>query len=145
MSAIFVSAGALALLAASQPGSDTAPAADLSLSTAPQPEAIAPGPTPAPDDWTIGWKGKEGLRFESANGQVKGRMIGLVQWDASWLDLDDSLDDAGFDGSDGTEFRRARLGVSLELFDGYEVMAVYDFVAQDVQIKDLYVGKKDLV
>ncbi len=150
MSAIFVSAGALALLAASQPGSDKPPErADLSLSStaqqaAPQPVALAPATAPQ-DDWTIVWKWKEGMRFETANGQVKGRMLGRIQWDASWLDLDDSLQTAGFTDADGTEFRRARLGVYFELFDGYEIMAEYDFVAQDVQIKDLYFGKKDLL
>ena len=150
MSAIFASAGALALLAASPGSSKTQPAReDLALSSAPQDapsaETKPSTTTEAQDAFNLTWKWKEGLRFESTNGQIKGKLIGRIQFDASWLELDDSLEAAGFTDEDGTEFRRARLGLELEMFDGYEARAEYDFVDLEAQIKDLYVGRKDVL
>jgi phosphate-selective porin OprO and OprP len=140
MPAIPVSAGALALLAASH---HLPTPAHEELSAL---QAAAPAPAaPAQDDWTIVWKWKEGIRFETVNGEVKGKLGGLIQWDTSFLSLDDSLEDAGFDDSDGTEFRRARLSIEMELWKVYVMKAQYDFVDQIAAIKDLYIGRKDVI
>ncbi len=109
-------------------------------------EGLAPQAAAASaDDWTITWKWKDGIRFETGNGKVKGKMGGRIQWDTSFLSLDDGLEGAGFDDSDGTEFRRARLSLDLEFAEGIYSRAEYDFVALETAIKDLYIGKRDLV
>jgi phosphate-selective porin OprO and OprP len=145
MPAIPFMAGALALAAASHLEPKVANE-ELALSALPAETPTAPAaPAAVQDDWTITWKWKDGLRFESVNGQVKGKFGGLFQFDTSFLSLDDSLEDAGFDDSDGTEFRRARLWVDLELWNGFFARAMYDFVASTTAIKDLYIGKKDVI
>lgn len=143
MPAIPLTAGALALLAASHP--QPKPAHEELALSAPQ-TAAAPAPAKAAqDDWTIVWKWKEGIRFETANGEIKGKFGGLLQWDTSFLKLDDSLEDAGFDDSDGTEFRRARILFEMEMWQSWFMKAQYDFVASTAAIKDLFVGKRDVI
>ena len=106
-----------------------------------------PVPTPAApqDDWDLTWTWKDGIRFQSANGQIKGKFGGRIQYDNSWLSLDDGLEAAGFSDADGTEFRRARIFLSMDLLDGYFMKAQYDFAGQDVDFNDVYVGRKDVV
>jgi len=99
-------------------------------------------PEAAPvDDDTILWSWKNGLRFQTEDGRWKGKFGGRIQWDASWLDIDDSL---GLDDADGTEFRRARIFVDLENGPFFG-KAEYDFAGQDVDFNDLWIGRRDVL
>lgn len=112
----------------------------------------APEPAPEGDDGhLVDWTWKGGLGFQTRDGRVKGKLGGRIQTDLSFLDLDDGLRGAGFDGSDGAEFRRARIFFEGSV-DDYFFKAQYDFAgtATDDQdkrpgFKDVYLGKKDLV
>jgi len=63
----------------------------------------------------------------------------------------DELKDAGFDLSDGSEFRRARIYFSGEVPGGYYFKAEYEFAGgvgtEDIRpiFTDVYMGKKDVV
>ena len=151
LSLVWSAVGGLALAplhASRVPSEELLPAPSPARLTPAAPPAEVQNPaTPAPpaaDEWTITWSWKDGIRFQTENGRVKGRLGGRLHWDASWLALDGSLEDAGFDDSDGTEFRRARVMVDLDV-DGLFVKAEYDFAGQDVDFNDVWVGLRDAV
>jgi phosphate-selective porin OprO/OprP len=92
-------------------------------------------------DGTITWSWKNGLRFQTDDGSVKGKFGGRIHYDLSWLDIDDSL---GLDDADGAQFRRARMFVSLDV-DDFFMKAEYDFAGQDVDFNDVWIGRYDVL
>ncbi len=114
-------------------------------------EAPASSAAPPPNRFDVFWK--EGLRFETEDGRFKLRIGGRIQNDWAWFDADRDLrwlwdpdrKEAVFvDLEDGTEFRRARIYLSGEVYDNVEFRAEYDFADGSSQFRDVYVGLTDL-
>ncbi|MFP4140729.1 MAG: OprO/OprP family phosphate-selective porin [Phycisphaerae bacterium] len=95
-----------------------------------------------PNDFRVFWK--EGLRFESGDGNFKLKIGGRVMADVGYMDGSGIESDLGTDAQDGAEFRRARLYMSGEIYRnvGYKVQV--DFADEDVALKDIYMQVKDL-
>jgi len=126
--------------AVSEPAPEPALRAELPEEASLELRASAPPPVLQDDD-TILWSWKDGLRFQTVDGSVKGKLGGRLHWDASWLDIDESL---GLDDADGTEFRRARIVTDLQ-FDAFFVKAEYDFAGTDADFTDVWIGRKDVI
>ncbi len=97
----------------------------------------------ANNDLTI--KFNKGLGGQTADGNFKFKFGGRIMADSAWYDADEPLE--AFLGDmfdDGSEFRRARLYFSGTVYEDIIFKAQYDFAGSDVDIKDLYVGLKDL-
>jgi phosphate-selective porin OprO/OprP len=115
-------------------------------------EKLGAGPAGAPEEkpkegneFTAKWK--DSLRLETADGRVKLRIGGRIHHDVGWFSVHNDSEAAfatADDSVDGTEFRRARLYISGELYDRYEFKAQYDFAGGDADFKDVYVGCKNL-
>lgn len=89
-------------------------------------------------DNTIVWSWKDGIRFQTEDGSVKGKFGGRMHLDASAIDADDTLPS----GTDGMEVRRARMFVQLD-WDNWGLKAQYDWVGGGTSLKDLYIKRKD--
>jgi len=87
---------------------------------------------------------KEGIRFDSANGEFKMKLGGRIQNDWAFFDLDNDLEDQVGEFDDGAEFRRARLYLSGTIYENIEFKAQYDFAGGDADFKDVYLGLTDL-
>ena len=88
---------------------------------------------------------KDGIRFESEDGNFKFKFGGRIMADwVFWADWDDKLIEAIGELEDGTEFRRARLYVSGEIYKHVEFKAQYDFGGGDTDFKDVYLGLKKI-
>jgi len=85
---------------------------------------------------------KEGIRFDSPNGEFKMKLGGRIQNDWAFFDLDDDIEDQVGEFEDGTEFRRARLYISGTVYDNVEFKAQYDFAGGDTDFKDVFLGLK---
>jgi phosphate-selective porin OprO/OprP len=86
--------------------------------------------------YKIYWK--DGLRFESPDGEHKLRFGGRIWLDWGWFTGDDA-----FDTVDGEEFRAARLYLSGVLWKRYDFKAQYDWAQGDADFKDVYMGVLD--
>jgi len=93
------------------------------------------------DDFRVYWK--DSLRFETADKQFKLRMGGRSHNDWVWIDQGEDMRFL-FDTEDGTEFRRARLYLSGEVYEDIIFKFQYDFADGDADFKDVYVGMKNL-
>lgn len=91
-------------------------------------------------DNTIHWSWKDGIRFQTEDGNVKGKFGGRMHLDASAINADKGL----ASGTDGSEVRRARLFVQVD-WDGWGLKAQYDFAGGATSIKDLYLKRKDAI
>jgi phosphate-selective porin OprO/OprP len=88
---------------------------------------------------------KDGLRFETDDGAFKLEVGGRIQNDWAFMTADGTVEERFGAFEDGTEFRRARLYVSGELYDHLIFKTQYDFAATgDADFKDVYVGLKEL-
>jgi phosphate-selective porin OprO/OprP len=110
----------------------------------------------APDLLRVTWK--DGLRMESADGNIVLRMGGRIHFDSEWNHTNDSLEatrrmtSAGNTATatpigtfeDGWEIRRARIFIAGDLYKHVEFKAQYDFAKGAVADKDVYVGLHDL-
>ena len=115
--------------------------------TAPQPAELETRATP-PSDLDINWLWKNGLRFETEDGSVKGKLGGRLFLDLSTMSVDRGLSD-----NEGTEFRTARLFLEVAL-EEYFFKAEYDFAGgtdspsspsdKRPQFKDVYIGRKNI-
>ena len=84
---------------------------------------------------------KDGLRFESADGDFKLRIGGRIQTDFAYFCEDGDVErQIGEDFEDDAEFRRARLYVSGEIYENTFFKAQYDFAGGDAAFKDVYLG-----
>jgi phosphate-selective porin OprO and OprP len=110
----------------------------------------------APDLLRVTWK--DGLRLESADGNIAMRIGGRIQFDSQWNRTDNDLEatrrltDAGNTATatpigtfeDGWEIRRARIYIAGSLYHHVEFKAQYDFAKGAVSDKDVYAGLYDL-
>ncbi len=88
---------------------------------------------------------KDGLRFASNDGSVKLKIGGRLQNDYGYFAEDSGVErrlDENFD--DGTEFRRARLYFSGQIYDDIDFKVQYDFAGGDADFKDVYLGMKNV-
>ncbi|MFQ6034421.1 MAG: OprO/OprP family phosphate-selective porin [Sedimentisphaerales bacterium] len=104
-------------------------------------------PDLGPSDFRVFWK--EGLRFESQDGNFKLKFGGRIQNDWMWISEDDDLKRDVVGGSalgdqqDGTEFRRARFYTSGLIYNNVEYKLQFDFAGGDADLKDAYLGLTD--
>ena len=83
----------------------------------------------------------DGLNFESTDHNLKLKIGGRIENDWAFMTEDDDIRDAIDDFEEGTEFRRARLFVSGQLYDRVEYKAQYDFADDGgADFKDVYLG-----
>lgn len=98
---------------------------------------------PAGNDFRVHWK--EGLRFDSNNGDFKLKFGGRIQNDWGWFSEGDDIKDAlGSEAADGTEFRRARLFIGGTIYEDFEFKSQFDFEDAEVDIKDLWIAAKNV-
>lgn len=95
-----------------------------------------------PNTFKVYWK--DGIRLDSADGSFKLRLGGRIQNDWMWGSAGDGIADAFGDIVSGNEFRSTRLYVEGEIYSNVEFKAQYDFAGGDVDLKDVYIGLKDL-
>lgn len=97
-------------------------------------------PTPTADPARVGgnWSTASGLAWTGADGDVSVKFFGRLQND--W-----ALNSSGPGMEDGTEFRRARLGVKGTLYENVFFKVQYDFAGGDADFKDTYLGFTDVV
>jgi phosphate-selective porin OprO/OprP len=90
-------------------------------------------------------KYSNGLQLKSNDGNVKLKIGGRIQADFASISPSNGLREAVSGGNGaGVEFRRARLYMSGELYNRIIYKAQYDFSDGPVNIKDLYIGMKNL-
>lgn len=94
----------------------------------------------APETFRAYWK--EGLRFETMDKRFKMQVGGRLMNDWVWWNDDDPSEVEVFLDEpleDGTEFRRARLFVSGDIYERVKFKAQYDFAGGDADLKDAYI------
>lgn len=94
-----------------------------------------------PTDFRVFWK--EGLRFETTDGDFKLKVGGRLMYDWGWFSEDKSIKANVGEQEDGTEVRRARLYFSGLIYDNVEFKLQFDFAGGDADLKDAYVGLID--
>ncbi len=120
----------------------------LQLAAPPQAPAPREDPLPAafqnPGDIQLYWK--HGLRFETADKSVQGKIGGRIHWDVATVANDSYLNAAGVDtrANEGTEFRRTRIYTSGVLDGHLEWKAQFDFASGSAVFKDMYLGFRDI-
>ena len=99
-------------------------------------------PLRADDANTLTAYWKDGLRFKSKNSSFKGRIRGRFHNDwIGFLSSGEQIEAAiGEQLEDGTEFRRARIGIEGTLYKRLEFEATYDFSDGETEFKDTYIG-----
>lgn len=96
-------------------------------------------------DFNVYWK--EGLRFESNDGQFKAQIGGRIMLD--WANIDannpmgreiEQAESGNTLEGNGVEFRRARLFVAGTIYDSVDFKAEYNFADGDTEFTDVYLG-----
>ncbi len=107
-------------------------------------EEAAKGTAADPKGYSV--KYSNGLQFSRNDGWVKLKLGGRIQADFATIHTDSNLDSAlpSRGEGEGTEFRRARLYMSGDLYDRVIFKAQYDFAGGDADFKDVYIGMKNL-
>lgn len=95
-----------------------------------------------PNTFTASWN--NGLNFATDDGKFKLQLGGRIQNDWAWMTSSDDLDFIFGDLEDATEFRRARLFVSGQIYEDVIFKAQYDFAGGDADFKDVYLGLKNI-
>ena len=86
-----------------------------------------------------------GLRFNSEDGKFKFKLGGRIMNDWGWFDEDNDILRSTGDQVDGTEFRRARLYISGEIYNNIGFKAQYDFASGGrPDFKDVYLELKKI-
>ncbi len=87
----------------------------------------------------------KGLRFESENGNFKLKIGGRIMNDWGWLTEDKDVLGSIGEQIDGTEFRRARLYMSGDIYKNIGFKAQYDFASSGrPDFKDVYLELKGI-
>jgi phosphate-selective porin OprO/OprP len=112
-------------------------------------EAAANGYLKEP--WTFRAYWKDSLRFETQDKEFQIRFFGRINNDWTWQSADEPTENAirnglGQDSAfvDGTEFRRARLGISGEIYERTIFKAEWDWAGGDSTFRDVYAGVKKI-
>lgn len=114
-------------------------------------EAAESRKTSTPKGTALNLSWDKGLRANSPDGKFKLKFGGRIQSDWAIFDADDDIEEffADDEGNPqefgaGTEFRRARLYVSGEVYGNVIFKAQYDFAGGDADFKDVYLGLKKM-
>jgi len=84
-----------------------------------------------------------GLRFQTGDGKFKFKLGGRIMNDWGWFDEDSDLLRSIGDQVDSTEFRRARLYLSGDIYENIAFKAQYDFASGGrPDFKDVYIQLK---
>ncbi|VAX22486.1 Phosphate/pyrophosphate-specific outer membrane porin OprP/OprO [hydrothermal vent metagenome] len=91
-------------------------------------------------------KWKTGLRFGADGFKLKlgGRIMNDWFFSSADSALESDAEEAPVRWEDGTEFRRARLYLSGVIYNNFIFKAQYDFAGGDADIKDMYIGLKNV-
>jgi len=95
-------------------------------------------------DFNVYWK--DGLRFESNDGQFKMQLGGRVMVDWANIDADNPMrreieqEEGNSLEGNGVEFRRARVFAAGTIYDAVNFKAEYDFADGDTDFNDVYLG-----
>jgi len=96
----------------------------------------------SPTDMRVYWK--EGLRFDSQDEQFKLRIGGRLMNDFAFGSQSSEVDDAVGKFEDGTEFRRARLYISGDIYEDFFFKTQFEFAGGDADLADAYLGMKGI-
>lgn len=96
----------------------------------------------SPPQFNVYWD--KGLRFKSEDGNFKLKLGGRIMNDWGWFNEDHDISRRIGDQVDGTEFRRARLYLSGEIYGNIGFKAQYDFAGGDPEFKDAYMELKKI-
>ncbi len=121
---------------------EAVPAADKKQVEAMVDKILAQRPRPelGPTDFRVFWK--EGLRFETQNGDFKLKIGGRIYNDWGFMRQDSKVKRQVTDGDllDGTEFRSARMYMSGSIYDEIDYKVQFDFAPSSTEFKDVYIG-----
>jgi phosphate-selective porin OprO/OprP len=95
----------------------------------------------SPTDFRAYWK--EGLNFDSQDGNFKLKIGGRLQTDWFWSSEDDDIKSNIGEQEDGVEFRRARIYFSGLIYDNVEYKLQFDFEGGTAHFKDAYLALTD--
>ena len=88
---------------------------------------------------------KNGLRFKTGDGKFKFKLGGRIMNDWGWFKEDKDVQESIGDQVDGTEFRRARLYISGDIYKNIGFKAQYDFASGGrPDFKDVYMELKKI-
>ena len=106
---------------------------------------------PYEDPYTFRAYWKDGLNMETRDKEFKMKIFGRIMNDWTWQFANDTTDNAINYGigapdalEDGTEFRRARLGMSGEIYERVIFKGEWDWAGGDADFKDVYLGVQDI-
>ena len=86
-----------------------------------------------------------GMRFKTSDGKFKFKFGGRIMNDWGWFDEDRDLQDSIGDQVDGTEFRRARIYLSGDIYENIGFKVQYDFASGGrPDFKDVYMELKKI-
>lgn len=94
-----------------------------------------------PTDFRVYWK--EGLNFDSQDGNFKLKIGGRLQNDWFWSSEDSAIKSNVGEQEDGVEFRRARIYFSGLIYDNVEYKLQFDFEGGTAHFKDAYLALTD--
>jgi len=94
-----------------------------------------------PTDFRVYWK--EGLNFDSQDGNFQLKLGGRLQTDWLWSSEDNQIKQDVGEQEDGVEFRRARIVFSGLVYDNVEYKMEFDFEGGDADFKDVYLALTD--
>lgn len=86
---------------------------------------------------------KNGLKLDSADGSFKLSIFGRIQNDYTFWDSDQEVTDTLGETNSATEFRRARLGVSGQIYKNVIYKAEWDFAGGSANFTDMYMQLND--
>ncbi len=86
---------------------------------------------------------KSGLHLETFDRTIKFKIGGRIMNDWAWFADSDTGKQVG-ELEDGTEFRRARIYISGQIYDDITFKAQYDFSGGDADFKDVWIGIKQV-
>ena len=96
----------------------------------------------APTSFRAYWN--DGLRLDSFDGSFKLRIGGRIHFDWAFYAADGDIEGTVGSLDDGTEFRRARIYMSGQIYDNVDFKVEYDFAGGDSDFTDVYMGVSDL-
>ncbi|MHC4952772.1 MAG: OprO/OprP family phosphate-selective porin [Planctomycetota bacterium] len=83
---------------------------------------------------------KEGVRFESGDGNFTGHIRGRMLFDMDWRDNDSSFSGEDGLGDNHTGFNAVRLGMEGKFYKNAEYKLEVSFESGEVKLKDVYLG-----
>jgi phosphate-selective porin OprO/OprP len=87
---------------------------------------------------------KNGPRMETSDKAFRVKIIGRMQIDWASFSEDEALKTEVGEFEDGIEIRRARFGISGNIYEITEFKIEYDFSGGEPEPKDVYIGLRDI-